>query len=393
MLYQIRWITQQNKSTAIILQSANGPCPIIAIVNALSLREHINIPPESFTLSSDEIFSLLNAYLHRRLEKLITQQPAPATSSAARTADNALVPTSPTSSNELVVATAIKLHDDTVSALSRLECGLDVNCRFCRPNEFEYTAETAVFDAFDVRLCHGWCVDEEDAVSMAVMKSLSYNAAVNRLTTECESDDTAVQNELAVIQHWLNATATQLTYTGLTLLFSHVREGEFAILFRNNHFSVLHKARGRLFDLVTEESIIEANSRICWSELSSMIDGDDTFFDDAFVLIDGGDKSAALQTQTPAKSIQVPPHYLESHSASRQQPMPAPISASQLPVGAAYPVHTPRRRRRTFTIRKRSSRSIIISTTCAHAVPSYMTKPSLPIKAANGVKTPVISCK
>lgn len=40
--------------------------------------------------------------------------------------------------------------------LPQLKRGLDVNCLFSSPLEFEYTSEISLFDLFDVRLVHGW---------------------------------------------------------------------------------------------------------------------------------------------------------------------------------------------------------------------------------------------
>ncbi|CAH0474833.1 unnamed protein product [Peronospora belbahrii] len=59
--------------------------------------------------------------------------------------------------------------------------GLDVNVRFHKITDFEYTVACAVFDMLDIILVHGWLLDEQDDVTMKVVGNKSYNELIERL--------------------------------------------------------------------------------------------------------------------------------------------------------------------------------------------------------------------
>jgi hypothetical protein len=52
---------------------------------------------------------------------------------------------------------------------------------------------------------------------------------------------------------FLDASPSQLTYAGLAALHSGLREGQLAVLFRNNHFNVVAKKDDAIFILVTDQ--------------------------------------------------------------------------------------------------------------------------------------------
>ena len=84
----------------IVTQNRNGPCPLIAICNALVLRGDLELPAHKPSVSYDELVSLLAE------ELLLRQQP--------RSAD-------PNGSQNLT---------DVMNVFPRLNVGLDVNVRF-----------------------------------------------------------------------------------------------------------------------------------------------------------------------------------------------------------------------------------------------------------------------
>jgi hypothetical protein len=53
-----------------------------------------------------------------------------------------------------------------------IDRGLDVNVHFASPTAFEYTPQTALFDAFRLKLVHGWVAD---STSPRALQKLSYN--------------------------------------------------------------------------------------------------------------------------------------------------------------------------------------------------------------------------
>ena len=73
-------------------------------------------------------------------------------------------------------------------------------------------------------------------------------------------------NDGQILESFLETSSTQLTYHGIAELHRIVEEGRDAVLFRNNHFSVVHKKSGRVFVLVTDEGYT-FQSNIVWEEL------------------------------------------------------------------------------------------------------------------------------
>jgi hypothetical protein len=58
-IYMVKWIDFLNRSTPIILQNENGPCPLIAIANILLLRKQIEFDPDLECISGDKLIEYL----------------------------------------------------------------------------------------------------------------------------------------------------------------------------------------------------------------------------------------------------------------------------------------------------------------------------------------------
>lgn len=72
---------------------------------------------------------------------------------------------------------------DVVGVIPRLRTGIDVNVKFHSCDSFEYTVELSAFDAFRVRLLHGWIIDPSNALLASTIDGLSYNQLVDLLVT------------------------------------------------------------------------------------------------------------------------------------------------------------------------------------------------------------------
>lgn len=94
-----------------------------------------------------------------------------------------------------------------------------------------------------------------------------------------DQTDAVVENA-AVIQAFLDQSPAMLTFHGLVSLHETLAEGEYAVLFINNHFSVLTKHEAQLYMLATDAGYY-GQSTIVWEHLSD-IDGNTTFFDAMF---------------------------------------------------------------------------------------------------------------
>merc|ERR1712232_1457205 len=152
--YRIKDISFLGSSRRILMQSANGPCPLLAACNVLLLRNQLKLPASSTIGFEDLIQELSNVLLDAN---------ASATS------------TPKSSQDEAKVANLLHGLDNCIEVLPNLNVGLDVNCRFTGPKDFEPTRELCVFDLLDMSVVHGWVVSPEDARTYRVVTPHSYN--------------------------------------------------------------------------------------------------------------------------------------------------------------------------------------------------------------------------
>ena len=177
--------------------------------------------------------------------------------------------------------------NDAIAVLPRLSTGLDVNVKFTGVQHFEYTPEMLIFDILNMNLYHGWLVDPQNKETCLAVNSLSYNQLVEKIITDTGSRIYAPgsrENELVaqslIAQQFLEESATQLTYHGLYELTQQLDEQELAVFFRNNHFSTLHKKKGQLFLLVTDQGFL-GQEDLVWETLGN-IEGDSSFVNHVF---------------------------------------------------------------------------------------------------------------
>ena len=197
------------------------------------------------------------------------------------------------SADSEIAARQIEQLNTVIKLIPLLQRGLDVNVRFTDVTQFEYTEEFEVFDAFRVSMYHGWVVDPQSSEEYAALRSLSYNELTVKVAEfrgrSSEFDEAQMRNGV-ILDSFLQDTASQLTYYGLMRLYEQVKENELAVLFRNDHFSALHRHEGKLYCLVTDLGYSD-QSNVVW-ELLDSIDGNTEFVDSLFVFIPSG--SAAV---------------------------------------------------------------------------------------------------
>jgi hypothetical protein len=146
-VYQIKEIKYQGKSARIMLQNENGPCPLIAIVNVLSLRGNIALPKPLY--QSSELLSILANFI---MEK---------------SAEN---------ENEEYA------RHESIELLPSLLHGMDINVYFDNHDQFEYTKQLAIFDFLSIPLVHGWIWDPSEFIGPTESTNLkSYNHLVEYL--------------------------------------------------------------------------------------------------------------------------------------------------------------------------------------------------------------------
>ncbi|KAK6935303.1 MINDY deubiquitinase domain [Dillenia turbinata] len=155
-LYKTKVIQFLGRTTPIVLQNDNGPCPLLAICNVLSLKNNLNLNPDAAEVSQEKLLSLV-------AERLIDSN------SNVNNKDAGFV-----ENQQQNIADAIDL-------LPRLATGIDVNIKFRRIDDFEFTPECAIFDLLDIPLYHGWIVDPQDYETASAVGSKSYNALTGEL--------------------------------------------------------------------------------------------------------------------------------------------------------------------------------------------------------------------
>ncbi|KAK8710609.1 hypothetical protein V6N13_145923 [Hibiscus sabdariffa] len=159
--YKTKAIQFLGRTTPIILQNDNGPCPLLAICNVLLLSNNLNLSPDIAEVSQEKLLSLV-------AERLIDSN---------SNVDN---------KDAGYVENQCRNMADAIDLLPRLATGIDVNIKFRRTDDFEFTSECAIFDLLDIPLYHGWIVDPQvhmfqDYETACAIGSKSYNAIMEEL--------------------------------------------------------------------------------------------------------------------------------------------------------------------------------------------------------------------
>lgn len=256
-------------------QNANGPCPLLALVNALTL----STPEHEQTALIDALSSREQVSLGLLLDAVFEE-----------------------------LARRSELHDkelpdvgDLYSFLITLHTGMNVNPQFVapgtghvgsayaevafdystgKPGVFEETREMLLYSTFDIPLIHGW-LPPPDSLSYAAFErcAKTFDEALNIQFREQELEEklrsgglTSEEHQLLVdislIKHFLDNYSTQLTDYGLDVMSRSLRPGQIAILFRNDHFTTLYKdpRSGALTTLVTDAGY-SSHDEIVWESL------------------------------------------------------------------------------------------------------------------------------
>ncbi|RPA93599.1 hypothetical protein L873DRAFT_1704620 [Choiromyces venosus 120613-1] len=259
-IYQIKhvnWVDPSRPGSAlrrspILLQNANGPCPLLALVNALVLST-----PNGVTTSLGEVLRLREQVSLELLLDAVFE--------------------------ELMSRGSGGLPDvgDLFAFLLTLHTGMNVNPRFLPLDAerrtsgpsggFENTKEMSLYGAFEVPLVHGWLPEPTDPVLDAMRRrgAGSYEEAqtlllieeeiITKITSgnqlELTSEEERICDDARIIREFMEKSKTQLTTHGLDVLRRDLKAGHVAILFRNDHFMTIlggWRAGGDLVGLVTD---------------------------------------------------------------------------------------------------------------------------------------------
>ncbi|GAA6017917.1 hypothetical protein JCM11491_001215 [Sporobolomyces phaffii] len=303
----------------IIQQNRNGPCSLIALCNVLILRNDLQIAPGRDRVTYSYLAALLADYF---LE--ITSTPSVPASPAIAEPDFAPCKSS---TRQLSLEAAL-------SILPQTQHGLNLNPQFSRIDGFTTSptsgeGELALFSLAQIPLLHGWIADPADTETYDVLttEARDYDRAVEMMVegsevagrlglegqggieldeeellkeAERRSQWTHAEEEKVrkahIIDRFLNATSTQLTYPGLFALSSTptlLPPSGLAALFRNSHLSVIYRRprtpqdasttqrqapRGpELFTLVTDSSFA-GEAEVVWESIEDVDGSASEFF-------------------------------------------------------------------------------------------------------------------
>lgn len=346
----------------VVCQNSNGPCPLLAIANALFLLRRLDLPDVDF-VSSEELLGLIGGYVAERAASIYDP---------ARAGDQC------------------EQLNDVVGLLPRLTEGLDVNVRFADVECFEASPSMSVFDLAGLRLVHGWTVcAATEPEAAAAMAGLSFNVAQNLLARaqspahadatgggggtaagvpadlhggdppllgagEVATGDPAAAAvhpapapaSLHVVRAWLDETRSQLTAAGLRRIAAVLVPLEVAVLFRNDHFSTVLRLDPRLaaaagaplVALVTDLGYADVGE-VVWEALGEgSVRGDTRFLGRSFMPVA---PLAPAHVQPPQPLPQPQPRRSVAAAAAATVRDPAAIAAAAAALSAFVPPQPP----------------------------------------------------
>lgn len=315
--YEIKKITwhdvnaaQNPRISPILVQNLNGPCPLLALVNALTLSTPANVETALVeTLRSREQVSL-GLLLDAVFDELMSGRRGDA---------------------------AQELPDvsDLYSFLITLHTGMNVNPRFfppaasksphdprnsmshvhpsareaAIPGTFEETREMRLYSTFSIPLIHGWIPERDSPAYTALSRSAkSYEDSQNLMFNEealeeklqtqgLSFEEQATLEDIATIKAFFSSNPTQLTKFGLQTITTSVAPGAVAILFRNDHFSTLyrHPQTLQLLQLVTDMGYA-GHEEVVWESLIDVNGENAEFFSGDFRLVGGAPATPSHST-------------------------------------------------------------------------------------------------
>ena len=159
-IYKVKNVSFEGRRVPICLQSVNGPCPLLGMFNALSLRGNLTLDAGKVSrgfFTSRDLLSIIGDYMLTRNQSCFDKKDG-------------------VSANQRQI-----LSDVLGNVLPKLQAGLDVNVRFGAVRDFEYTQELDAFYMLGLDLVHGWVVDADNAPLYRIAAKLSYNQLADRV--------------------------------------------------------------------------------------------------------------------------------------------------------------------------------------------------------------------
>ncbi|EED24566.1 DUF455 domain protein [Talaromyces stipitatus ATCC 10500] len=309
----INWTdhTGRLRESPVLVQSQNGPCPLLALVNGLVMRSDRNPqPPIVRALKTREHISL-GLLIQALFDELVTY------------------------SNE-------ELPD--IEALSRfltmLHTGMNVNPRLTLDSptalgSFAWTKDIEFYDSFKVPLVHGWIAAPTSGVHDCMARVAQYYEDIQLLQFRKEElEDRVIRNGLTLtpeeerlmsdiqtIHQFVNIeNTTQLTQFGLEHLGKTLPPGSVSILFRNDHFSTLYKhpQSRQLFTLITDAGYAD-HAEVVWESLVDITGTNTEFYAGDFRPVGHGPSDPTVPQRTSSRNNATTSASTPSQSTTEQE--------------------------------------------------------------------------
>ncbi|KAJ5366032.1 hypothetical protein N7517_008918 [Penicillium concentricum] len=306
----VRWTDQSGQlvESPVLVQNQNGPCPLLALINALVLRANPNThPPIVRALSTREQISL-GLLIEAMFE-------------------------------ELTICLGPDEEFPDIEALTQfltmLHTGMNVNPRLIMDSTegfgtFLETSDLRLYSTFGIPLIHAWLAPWSSPTHTAMSRTAQYYEDIQMLpfrrqefedrVARGEALEPAEENTMAdiqTIQQFVEIeNPTQLSPFGLTQLSTKLAPGSVSILFRNDHFSTLYKhpQSHQLYTLVTDAGYA-GHAEVVWESLVDVTGFNTEYYSGDFRPVGAG--PSALSGPGPAQASNEPTHSPNANEASK----------------------------------------------------------------------------
>ena len=269
--HRVKKIEYRGKASVVVMQSVNGPCPVLALSNALLLKGVWT------SVSNSSSPSVRAEELRKKLlqQLLVSRDRVEFVSPHER--DGSVKTIAGVMSDEdEVEKQRVRLQNSGEEILRRFYAGLDVSPCFGYVDGFDGQQDALLFALAGVRLFHSWFLTT-DNVEFAQLRDKSYD----ELTVLVATDNAENAELVTLIRRFLDHYVNQVTPEGLQEVHRTMAEGEVAVLFLNNHFGTIVKLGDKLLRLASDESFADKPYcvfEVIWDEdgrwTNSYCDGD-----------------------------------------------------------------------------------------------------------------------
>lgn len=277
---QIQWTNPRGepRQSYILTQDRNGPCPLLAVANALSMQ----LPPYSdgydkFLRGKSEVKLEDPEFKDAVLNLVLDASPKEAVEIDLETFGQFITQLA----DGLIVNPRFVPSDEEIeNYMSRLQHLPESERRHAIPGTFAPTDDFQKYRKLGVPIVHGFIPHPNTSEHAAFQRRAHSFEEAQELRFEKEGLEERLHNEenplmeeefdkyidITNMEQFGMAYGTQITEYGLEAVKRSMEPGSFSILYRNEHFSTIYRhPDGELFVLVMDEGM--ASHGVVWELL------------------------------------------------------------------------------------------------------------------------------